>query len=454
MKKKKQNRFSSLYKEGGDRQEWISNKIKTLIGEGRSREQAIAIALNMADERYQNGGESTKNVQLNLDDPNLEDYYKATIVAKNRDRVPTYTIDGKEYEVARIGSLRELGTLTPTQFGAVAKDSPFAKLDDFSRATTEVGTNKNKPERDKASLFELNRGWILDKEGNRIKKVDIPDVEYFYQNGGQTDYYFGNINPDIYRQPNTYFTPNQVNTSNGQTQPFSTSPELNTTTFDNQNFQFPSTTFPENINFNQGEQYLGLGKNPSYTNPLPQNNTEQPILKLPNQNDFQFFNPYGGVDLEASTQYLGQSIGSGDTLGIVAGGLKTLTGAARNIFGGIGAANRKEEAMKNYYENQREAIVGKPQYQEGGQQEMNPEQLIVQISQAMQEGATPEQIMQQLIQMGLSEQEASQLVQMVLEQNQKPMMKNGGQYLEALKGKRIKDYKLNTETGNYDVTYE
>lgn len=494
MKKQKQNRFTSMtYKEGRERQEQISSKISELIKEGKTQEQAIAMALNM----FQQGGgvnmginQNKRQADLNLKNPELSEYYSATVV-KDPNKVPTFVVDGVEYEVSRLGALRKKGTLEPTPFGAIKKGAVANKEDAFQQGTAEVGQNKLNPERSVQSLFELNRGWILDDQGKRIRKVEIPGVENFYQLGGQqptAGYYFGNTNPypfsgDMYKQyqfPESVTTPtptqSDFNTWNkafeGQNQNMTPRPSQEdfnmwNKAFEGQNtFQNPNVTFQDNIGFNQGEQYLGLGKDPNFKSQLSVNttpNTSTPNLQLNQQDSYQFFNPYGGVDLEASTQYLGQSIGSGDTLGIVAGGLKTLTGAARNIFGGIGAANRKEEAMKNYYENQREAIVGKPQYmQEGGEQQGNPEEILMQVAQLIQSGVDPQEVFQQLVASGLTEQEASQLIQMVMEQVQgqqmppqeQPIMREGGEYLSMLKGKRIKDYQLNSETGNYEITYE
>ena len=39
-------------------------------------------------------------------------------------------------------------------------------------------------------------------------------------------------------------------------------------------------------------------------------------------------------------------------------------------------------------------------------------------------------------------------------QQEQPMMQNGGEYLNQIKGKRIVDYKFNPKTGNYDIDYE
>ena len=61
--RKKTNRFSSMqYKKGGEKQEWISNKIATLLEEDPNmpQKQAISIALNLSNEQFQDGGTPKK----------------------------------------------------------------------------------------------------------------------------------------------------------------------------------------------------------------------------------------------------------------------------------------------------------------------------------------------------------------------------------------------------------
>lgn len=120
---------------------------------------------------------------------------------------------------------------------------------------------------------------------------------------------------------------------------------------------------------------------------------------------------------------------------------------------------------------------GGKMYQEGGETEEpgeneqvegeNPqqEQIEDQVEQALKQGADPQEVLQQLVQMGMPEEEAIQMIQEILQEMQngeeqeapeqeQPMMKNGGSYLEALKGKVIKNYTYNKNTGNYDVEFE
>lgn len=182
---------------------------------------------------------------------------------------------------------------------------------------------------------------------------------------------------------------------------------------------------------------------------------------------FQFYNPYGGYSVENASFQLGQGIQSGNTLQTVGAGLKTLTGLGRNILSGLGYQNQNEQVMEEYRRQQREALTqqNRPQYlQEGGAVGNQQEQLVQGVVQALQDGAQPEEILQALIQQGIDEQTAMQLIQAVMQQLQgqqtqpmeqnQPMMKNGGEILSQLKGRKIKSYTLNEKTGNYEVELE
>lgn len=93
------------------------------------------------------------------------------------------------------------------------------------------------------------------------------------------------------------------------------------------------------------------------------------IRTIPNQQPFQFFNPYSGVDLESGAQYLGESINTGNTAGTILGAAKVGLGLGRNILGGMGRGNVMNESLKNYYDNQRKSMTGSETYssfQQGG----------------------------------------------------------------------------------------
>jgi transcriptional regulator CtsR len=89
------------------------------------------------------------------------------------------------------------------------------------------------------------------------------------------------------------------------------------------------------------------------------------------------------------------------------------------------------------------------------------EQIESQVEEALKQGADPEEVLQQLIQMGVPEEQAVQMIQEILgeiqggeTESEAPEMENGGYYLNALKGKTIKDYTFNSKTGKYEVSYE
>ena len=137
-----------------------------------------------------------------------------------------------------------------------------------------------------------------------------------------------------------------------------------------------------------------------------------------------------------------------------------------------------QAAMQQSGDNPEMKCGGK-MYQEGGETETEEpgeneqaegestqqEQIEDQVETALKQGADPQQVLQQLVQMGMPEQEAVQMIQEILQELQngeeqeapeegEPKMENGGNYLEALKGKVIKNYTYNKNTGNYDVEFQ
>lgn len=81
-------------------------------------------------------------------------------------------------------------------------------------------------------------------------------------------------------------------------------------------------------------------------------------LELPKENEktepnYNIANPYEGVDIPSAANILGESIQSGNTLGIVAGSAKVALGLGRNIVSGMGRTNRNNQTMKDYFEDQK-----------------------------------------------------------------------------------------------------
>lgn len=206
------------------------------------------------------------------------------------------------------------------------------------------------------------------------------------------------------------------------------------------------------------EESLTAGKDWAAKNPLPEG-VEKPMstnvfgaevedssknstVKSPDiktQEPFQFFNPYGGVDIPTAGVMFGQSLENKDTLGAIASGAKVALGTARNILGGMGQARRENYMKQQYYEKQREGMTGTGReqmmeakfggyYQEGGMEEPQGGDIQQQVAQALQQGMSPEEVMQQLVQMGMPEDQAVALIQGIMQQMQPstPQLRRGG----------------------------
>jgi hypothetical protein len=119
-----------------------------------------------------------------------------------------------------------------------------------------------------------------------------------------------------------------------------------------------------------------------------------------------------------------------------------------------------------YYQEGGEAMDEEMEGEDEGTEGETPsmEQLEGQVEQALKQGADPQELLQQLVEMGVPEEQAVQMIQEILQEIQggetemeapeQPMMKSGGEYLAALKGRTIKNYTYNKNTGNYDVEFE
>jgi hypothetical protein len=84
--------------------------------------------------------------------------------------------------------------------------------------------------------------------------------------------------------------------------------------------------------------------------------------------------------------------------------------------------------------------MGGEQQEQGGQEE----QIIQMIAEALQNGASPEEILNQLVQSGISEEEATMMVQGVMQQMQAPqeqqMAQQGVKYTEEQRASRLDDF--------------
>lgn len=543
MKKQRTKRFSiPYYKEGGSKNDWISKKIGVLIGEGYEKDQAATIAYSMYEkEKYAEGGEfgeidpikSKKRVLTKKDTMDLQKYSKAKIKQleaqgyvkqKGFKKDEGYSNVHSENDAAlkmleadytnkkRREILDEAGNRlqlpydpsfyqkpnpnNPNQYfnqegaSGLGVVNPYANYLLFDR---DINPNKksewiNPKTGDGVEAYEYNFGSKYDPKPTVAKKASPPPTKrkqtytppkgmspitagYQYAEGG----YFQNGGM------NNPFTVMQLDAAgNPIGAPIIKPQELNFNNIPTDNLSMENP-IANQVSNEWANQHKGEQDNFQFKTETNQ---------FDSQNPYQFFNPYGGVDVPMAANYLGQSIEDEDTLGILSGGLKVASGIGRDIFAGIGQQRVANDSKKNYFENKLEKARGDFQplygeqrisgynFQDGGEmpveeqeasQEIQTdpqeqqEQIMQQVFQALQGGADPQQVLHQLIQMGVPQNQAEQLIQGVMQQIQgteqeqsveQSVMRNGGEFLNQLRGKKIIDYKLNEETGNYDVKFE
>lgn len=129
----------------------------------------------------------------------------------------------------------------------------------------------------------------------------------------------------------------------------------------------PGVTMPTDEDLDMMEMQKRTQQNQAFANqfnPVQPNTTDKSfddILKegakegrnLQNEQNYNVFNSYAGVDIPTAAYTLGQSIENKDTLGTVASSLKLATGLGRNIVGGLGNQNRYNQTMEEFYRKEK-----------------------------------------------------------------------------------------------------
>jgi len=516
MKKKKQTkRFtssSSYYQEGGEKQDWISAKISKLIREENyDPSQAAAIAYSMYDKEFmQVGGQKQRIGVEQLQNLNLTSNTQVptgntmSFEEEQKSRAPQKPVSRILYNVETNEPKQGLpaGHYTRVDYGSGESDYLTTEgLENFKRMSNyRVFQEQQAKKQNAMGIASMEEGGELpmfQKAGQwnvgtmpawnpQETKVGAPRVTSVGQlpawdTTEKAKPFQVGVLPEWNPQGTPTATPvtaPTTNTTAATSRPQLTaelgSPitDLAPATLNTLNIQEDIKPAVAELNA-KGDAYLNGDNSPQFST---------------TQDPFQFSNPYGDVDIATGAQVLGRGIQSGEASDIVAGGLKTGLGVARNIFGGMGQANIQEQAKKKYFDEQRDLVTGRntPQYmQEGGeamppqeqmppqeaapqQAQPSPEEMMQMVAQALQQGAQPEEVMQQLVQAGIPQDQAMQLIQGVMQQMQAqapqgqqapppqtpPQMQNGGSYLDTLKGKKIKDYTYNKDTDSYTVTYE
>jgi len=550
------------YKKGGQtKEQWISDKISEIMGEGKvKQDQAIAMAFSMYDQQFQKGGTSkmfnydkvgnksitdidvnkiNKATGIQFTPEFAKEYYSTqvnpptnnnnqiqmpskavmditmglhgsrniwnvrpeTLIGKEpKEGVDYYVVPPKSWESYQkspeylnyikstsdgLAYMKQGGELPMYQFaGRFRKDAS-------NNMMTQPSTTIRNPE----DVFNANYGvpTTFNINSNNAQTpvkpftgYGLPTPKTPWEISGVTNKNYG-LSVTASSQ-NNQITPATTPTNQTTSTPTAIQPSPSSFTLPKP--QIPTDASMEEIvtpeNNNpamydtekalQGEMLTDWGNNLNTV--TPESNLTQSTISnnISSPQPFQFDNYFNGVSIPASAAFLGQSIKNKDTLGTVVGGLKLATGLGRSFMAGYGQANVQDEIMKNYTDSQRDTVTqaNRPRVmQEGGeivegqpeQQGGQEEQIFQMIAGALQQGASPEEVLQMLVEQGLPQEQAVQMVEMVMQQlggaqqeqqptqEEQPMMQSGG-ILNTLKGKRIVDYKYNEKTGNYDVQYE
>lgn len=296
-----------------EKNQFISDKIKKLMSEGRPQDQAIAIAFSMWErgDHKEDGG-----------------YF------------PEYKYGGDTFE-------EEL----PQYQGAGTFLAGAMKVPLYMRTTEQQNAiNKAAYEKSQAQstsypgISPQNQAMFLQQpqSANEWAQSLKPKVEVAAQQKQPT---VGTITPVTKKGAVT-----PVNPVAQQVQPVTSYLKPVGTTYGT-----PEEQLQKSSDTALGQLYA--------TEDSPQKDNTQGFQ--PNER-IQFFNPYAGVDIPTAATALGQFVENDNALGIAGSGLKLATGLARNFFGGMGLQRRNNQVMDDYNEAQRNSLNRTEVLQDGG----------------------------------------------------------------------------------------
>jgi hypothetical protein len=468
------------------KEKFISDKIQKLEHEnsGRSHEQNIAIAYSMFNNKYPDGGQypaPSSSAPPPTDNSRLKNIY---------------SIQSDVYN-PKLGHGVKMFYRDPNdpKFNPEV-DTEFVNRDAYHNMVMRSEQYKQYLNRGNAPFTptEINTEQY---NPNFAAQKPIADIKYNISTGGKRqglpegiytrvtykDGTFDYLNPkgeDLLKKMNNYRIYQESKFQSGGN--FSNNnlgaPKDKDFTGLIDNYQMET---PDERQFRNRQDSFNVADIPQFE--APSQNTSEKIGNTYMNQPMQFINPYGGVDLDTASGTLGQSIANKNPLGIAGSAMKLTMGLGRNIMSGLANEKRVQEDIKTYYDNQRDLMTGNKFFQDGGEnvsqsqsqsQSQDPTPMIMQ---ALQQGAQPEQIVQQLVQMGMPEQQAIQMLQQVLNQalGQSPQeekmegqysnpqeeaqeeaqqFKDGGEFLNFMKGKRLVNYSFDPESNNYIVDYE
>ena len=387
-----------MFAKGGEKNEWISSKISTLVKEGYPQKQAVAIAYSMYNDiQKENGGEVLPMYQVGGGNPfsynnpfgqSSFDFSDAAPKSSKGKEVLAYP--STTYNAPSLGTLPNPDKKSTNEYLMPGQLPSFNSV--FSNTAGDT-SQKLSPEvkiplANKPTTNTENKNTTTEQKST--EKVDIGNVQ----------------TPDY-----------------------------------NQMYMDMSTEDEQLKNPDYNQMYMDMSLEDEQLKPT-KSTSEVSSLDLKGQEPFQFFNPYSGVDIPTAGVMFGQSLENKDTLGAIASGAKVALGTARNILGGMGQARRNNYVYNQYKEKQREGMTGAGReemkkfggyYQDGGEQ-----QVAQQVAQAIQQGMQPQEAMAMLVESGMSQDQAIQLVQAIIEQIQQqtetPQLRKGGEMIKRADG--------------------
>lgn len=363
------------YQKGGKtKQDWVSNKIGTLVNEGYPKDQAVAIAFSM----YQTGGfkydkiGNTPITQKDMDrvnevtgiqfTPEFSQAYFSTDVTppapvQKRDisQMPIMDITMGGHGERRVWNIRPenlVGNSEPQE--GKHYYNVYPKQWEAYQKSPEYLNYINKGEGGLASM----------SEGGEIPKYQTAGWGPFNGNYGiQPPTGVWEKAVEDYKKTQVTKPPVAKAPTTQATKPTALArPPMPT------DASMEEIVTPENTNESKygldtalkGEMLTDWGNNlnaDDVANPYILNTQSTSSGDIQGYKPYQFNNPYGEVNLGQAAGYLGESIKNKDAQGIVVSGLKLGTGLARNLLSGMGEQNRQNQIMKSYYEGQRDTAT-------------------------------------------------------------------------------------------------
>lgn len=279
-----------------DKQTFISNKIAKLIAEGRPREQAIAIAINMAKEKYQEGGTFSPTMTFEEERASMAPQKKIFKIQK------VITSDYKDNNQLPPGEYQKVFYTDPNR--AKIENQDFEYLDSSGYKGLQNMSNY-KIYIDSLRQPMNNNQLVMKQEGG----------------------WYNNINP--------FFTTAQQN------YPLNEGQYIDPTNMTQEGY-IPDAEMKQRMAQNAGTNSY-INPNTGQDNYDENGNVINENLRYNDYTRYNLINPFsGGFGLDQSLAYAGKSFGEGKTEQGIMGSALSLLKGARGFLGAYGAGKQNK----------------------------------------------------------------------------------------------------------------